>query len=278
MIDDPDGPVDYAELGSGQTIVFVPGSCSTGAAWRPVIARLNGSYRVVTTSLSGYGGTAERRHAGDRSIGPVVAALGSVVKRAGGRVHLVGHSFGGLVGLGLALRDRAQLASLTIFEAPAPGMLAVHGQDDHLAAFTTMTDQYIQAHNRGDRNAIATMIDFYGGAGTFASWPPSVRAYAETTTFTNVLDWTSAYAFKPDLAALAALTLPITVVVGAASHPSVVAANRLISEDIPGSAFVTVDEASHFMIATHADAVARVVTAMVQSAEACDADPCRSAR
>lgn len=55
--------------GSGPTIVLLPGSCSTGAAWRPVIAAWNDRFRTVTTSLLGYGGTAERRTAADPSSG-----------------------------------------------------------------------------------------------------------------------------------------------------------------------------------------------------------------
>jgi pimeloyl-ACP methyl ester carboxylesterase len=68
MIEEPAGRIDYDETGDGPTIIFVPGSCSTGAAWRPVIAALNGGFRCVTTSLLGYGGTAERRPARDASI------------------------------------------------------------------------------------------------------------------------------------------------------------------------------------------------------------------
>jgi pimeloyl-ACP methyl ester carboxylesterase len=40
--------------------------------------------------------------------------LESVVRRAGSRVHLVGHSFGGLVALAVALRKQVRLASLLI--------------------------------------------------------------------------------------------------------------------------------------------------------------------
>jgi pimeloyl-ACP methyl ester carboxylesterase len=60
MIGDARGPIDYEEGGNGPTIVLVPGSCSTGTAWRPVIGALGDGVRCVTTSLLGYGGTAER--------------------------------------------------------------------------------------------------------------------------------------------------------------------------------------------------------------------------
>jgi len=44
------------------------GSCSTGAAWRPVEAQWEGRFRCVTTSLLGYGRTIERRTDGDTAI------------------------------------------------------------------------------------------------------------------------------------------------------------------------------------------------------------------
>ena len=58
-----------------------------------------------------------------------------------------------------------------------------------------MTEAYFTDFDGGKVEAIAAMIDFYGGAGTFASWPPRVRAYAVETTAINILDWASAYGF-----------------------------------------------------------------------------------
>ena len=38
MIDEAQGRSDHDECGSGPALVLPPGSCSTGAAWRPKIA------------------------------------------------------------------------------------------------------------------------------------------------------------------------------------------------------------------------------------------------
>jgi len=171
MIEDARGRIDYEECGAGPTIVLVPGSCSTGAAWRPVIAASNGRFRYVTTSLLGYGGTVERRTASDPAISHEAEILESVVRRAGGRPHLVGHSFGGLVALAVAVRNKVPLASLVILEAPAPEVLRDRGEREHYRAFREMTKAYFAAFEGGNAEAIAAMIDFYGGAGTYASWP-----------------------------------------------------------------------------------------------------------
>lgn len=113
-IADACGDIDYQECGDGPAVVLVPGSCSPGAAWRPVMSTLDNCFRCVTTSLLGYGGTAERRALDDASIWHEVDALEAVIRKAGDTVHLVGHSFGGLVAIAMALRERVLLASLTV--------------------------------------------------------------------------------------------------------------------------------------------------------------------
>src|SRR5262245_25618168 len=81
-IEEARGRIDYDESGSGPTVVLAPGSCSTGAAWRSVIGAWNGQFRCVTTSLLGYGGTAERRTAGDHGIAHEAKVLESEIGRA----------------------------------------------------------------------------------------------------------------------------------------------------------------------------------------------------
>ena len=263
MIDDVGGPVEYDDCGAGPTVVLVPGSCSTGAAWRPVIAAWEGQFRCVTTSLLGYGRTAERRTAADPCISHEAEALEAVIRKTGGPVHLVGHSFGGVVALAVALRNRVPLASLSIVEAPAVELLRESDEHQHYRAFRQMSEAYFADFENGNQEAIASMIDFYGGAGTYASWPPRVRAYAVETTPVNILDWASAYDFALSETALAAIQIPTLVLRGGASHPAMQRANELLGTHIKGASLLTIAGAAHFMIATHAAEVARAVAHLV---------------
>lgn len=258
--------IEYRNTGAGPTVVLAPGSCSTGAAWRPVLAHLE-HVRAITMSLPGYGATAERRTAEDHSIAPVAEALEEVITRAGGPVHLVGHSFGGLAALAVALRGNVPLLSLNIFEAPAVGALFAPQEQAHLAAVRAMTDAYFQSHRSGEPEAIATMIDFYGGPGTWAALPETVRAYSTATTAVNLIDWEGAYGFKLDQDRLAPLAgLRTCVAVGERSHPAIVRANALIAQWLPGAIFVTIPSAAHFMITTHPNEVAALIKKQLSQA------------
>jgi len=268
MIEHPRGRIDCEVAGAGPTIVLVPGSCSTGAAWRPVVAAWDGRFRCVTTSLLGYGGTAERRTLQDPSIWHEADVVEEVVRAAGEPVHLIGHSFGGLVALAVAGRDRVCLKSLVVIEAPAADLLRQNGDHAHYRAFREMTQGYFTAYAAGDAQAIAAMIDFYGGPGTFAAWPPRVRDYAVATTAVNILDWASGYGFALSPAALAEVEIPVLVLWGGKSHAAVRHANALLAAHMKHAVGTKLEGAAPFMIATHPNRVARLVADHVLAAEA----------
>lgn len=252
------GSIEFQESGQGPTIIFAPGSCSTGAAWRPTIAQLSGA-RAITTSLCGYGGTAERRCTEDQSIASVAGALEDVIFRAGEPVHLVGHSFGGLVGLAVALRGKTRLLSLTIFEAPAVGMLNNDRYRSLFLEVQRMTSAYAADFDAGTPDAIAAMIDFYGGPGCWAAMPRAVQDYAMHTTAVNLRDWQNAYAFAPGEELINLAGLPLSVVVGERSHPAIVKANMLIAQAAPGATYKEIPGAAHFMVVSHPTESAAII-------------------
>jgi pimeloyl-ACP methyl ester carboxylesterase len=272
MIEDVRGNIDYDESGQGPTIVLVPGSCSTGAAWRPVISQWQNRFRCVTTSLLGYGGTAERRTLVDSDIRHEAEILELVIRRAACPVHIVGHSFGGLSALAVALRNRVPLLSLAILEAPAPEILRQMGEYSQYRSFREMTDIYFSLFQAGDRNAIQQMMDFYGGAGTFASWPQRVRDYAIETTATNILDWASGYGFRLTRPSLTKIDIPTLVLWGENSHPAVQRTNQLLAQCTRASA-VTIGGAAHFMVSTHPEEVARTLEQHASAAARPDPQP-----
>ncbi|MFC3723525.1 hypothetical protein [Neoaquamicrobium sediminum] len=53
--------IDYVEVGSSPTVLFVPGSYRTHAAWRPIQKVRVRRYRIAGISHCGYGTTLATR-------------------------------------------------------------------------------------------------------------------------------------------------------------------------------------------------------------------------
>lgn len=267
MINEIRGTIDYAEFGEGPTVVFVPGSISTGAAWKPILTHIGGCFRCVTTNLLGYGGTKERRSPGNASMVYEAEILKSVVRRTGQPVHLVGHSFGGLTAIAVALRRQVPILSLLVIEAPAMQILWHTGEHEHYRAFRQMTDAYFAEARLGRNDAIERMVDFFGGADTFAGWPQRVRDYAMQTTKTNLLDFEAAYDFETTPIALGNVDLPALILRGALSHPAMQRVNELLAYYMPYAVGASINRTAHFMISTHPKELAEAIAGHVNANE-----------
>lgn len=265
MLAHPQGAVEYQELGSGPTIVFVPGSFSTGAAWRHVVKPLAERYRIITTSLLGYGDTQERRRPGAAAIEAEVDVLQAVVAQANAPVHIVGHSFGAWVALVYAMRCPAPPLSLTLLEPPAPTVLELAGETELNRQFHAMTDAYITAWQNGDTQSARNVIDFYGGAGSFDAFPAHMREYVVAQTPTNILDWECAYTDIPTKEELGHAAMPTLLVYGEKSHPAVQRSNTLLSQYLPHASLVTLAGANHFMIGTHPTELSQLIGHHIQT-------------
>lgn len=258
--------VDYDEAGAGPCLVFVPGSFSTTAAWRPIADILKDRFRIVATSLLGCGGTVERRNSGDTSIDHEADIVEAVIARTGGPVHLIGHSFGAVVAIAVAFRQRVRLASLTLIEAVACNLLQQNGDGELYAEAQDMSAAYAEAYLAGEKDAARRVIDFWAGAGSFDRLPPKIRDYAVRTTPANILDWQSGYAFDPSLRDYAALDIPVLVLRGAQGHPVARRISEILARTIPRGRLADIADASHFMIASHPREVAALIEEHVSAA------------
>jgi pimeloyl-ACP methyl ester carboxylesterase len=251
--------VEYAERGQGPALLLVPGSFGTGAGWKPVMDKLGQGYRFVTTSLLGYGATAERRPLGNSSTSRQIDALDAVFQRIGAPAHIVAHSYGGLCALAHALQGRNKPATLTLVEANPLGILRTAGDEAHYAMFIAMREVYFAEFAAGKADAARHVIDFYGGTGAFDAFPQKVREYVIATTASNVLDWTSGTPFAPPLRDYARMRIPTLIIRGGNGHPAMLRIAELLATHIPGANLTTIDDGSHFLPATHAGELASLI-------------------
>lgn len=168
------------EAGTGDPVVCLHASASTGGQWRALMERLAPAWHVIAPDQFGYC----RRTPQERIEGFVLADeldwLAPVLGRAGERVHLVGHSYGGLIAMLAALRWPARVRSLALYE-PACWSVAVRDDPTHPAAIEL--DRVGASVIRGvETGALETtaadFVDYWSGQGAWASMPPERRQAA----------------------------------------------------------------------------------------------------
>jgi len=244
--------VDFQESGDGPIVIFVPGSFSTPAAWRPVMKLLPQGYRMIATALCGYGDTSETRTADDRDIAHEVRVIEQVVAHAGGgKVHLVGHSFGGTVVFAAALAGNIDVASIATFEANPLGLMRHSATPALFAETRAMSRDYEAAHAAGEIDAAKRIIDFWGRDGSFDALPENVQNYCRQTAYANVLDWHSAFGFDTVPQDYAAFDVPVLLVRGALANPVIVAITDVLGGALPNMRAEIIDGAGHFLISSH---------------------------
>jgi len=248
--------VDYVESGAGETVLFVPGSYSTPAAWRPIQKLLPPRWRFVATSLCGYGGTDETRSVDDFAMAHELRLVEAVGRCAAGPVHLVGHSFGATVALAAALKGTVEVVSLALFEAN-PLTLLRHGPHHALFDGTWRVGREFEAAVQAqERDAPARIIDYWGGAGAFEAMPAGVQDYCRQTAPANVLDWRTVFSFEMTTGDCARVDLPVLLVRGGLANAAMVAITDILAAHLPRVRPAAVPNASHFLITTHAAACA----------------------
>ena len=252
---------DLKEEGEGPSVLLLPGSYATPAAWKGVRGALKTKLRMFSTSLPGYGTTPEIRPVGDDSIDHLVEFVGQVVEEIDDQVHVIGHSWGAQILLAAILKQRIKPLSLLCFEANPIFACPTQGQfpwrsdiDDMVRRFETAL-----AHERAD--AASIIIGFYSHTGNFHEMPANVRAFCRSSAPTNLRDWRSAATFTPSFELFSSFDLPVTLVRGRETPVPVVDVNQQLCAHIAGAIERIVEGADHFLISTHPDDCAAILDA-----------------
>lgn len=223
---------DLGPAGREPALLFVHGHPFDRSMWRGQLARF-ASRRVIAPDLRGYGASTGTVTAWADLADDLVDLMDALrVPRA----VVVGLSMGGQIALDLVVRHPDRVAGLLLADTSAtaepdrPGRLAAadrlrrEGMDPY-----AVENLYRMVRPGAAAAAAAHVLAMMRGA------DPTGAAAAQR-----------ARADRPDqLAALARIAVPTTVVVGADDHFTPVADARTIADGIPGATLVVIDGAAH---------------------------------
>ena len=244
-------------VGAGEPALCVHGSLATSATWRRTAANLEGAgVRLVALDLPGWGESEPEPEDCPDLFEYEARAIEAVARAQDGPVHLVGHSYGGNLALYVALRGRIAVRSLVLFE---PTLVQLLRGTPPYREIEHFVGEYRRAHAAGDKWAVRSVIDLWGGAGAFDAMPENARNAIAAWVPHNLRHWEPAFQRHGEFERLETLRIPTTLVVSERAHPTARLVVRRLEERIAGSRVLEIAGANHFMIFTHPVETARIV-------------------
>lgn len=169
----------HVEAGTGTPVVLLHSSLGSKSQWTPLVQRLSSRYRVVALDLCGYGDhEAPTMPLRDFTLDDEIAFLArrlDALVGAGTRIHLVGHSYGGVIALRWARCQPERVASLVLYEPVVFNVL--DSEEDARATVDRLARDVADLVASGRRyDAARSFVDFWNGQGSFAGLPLPAQA------------------------------------------------------------------------------------------------------
>jgi pimeloyl-ACP methyl ester carboxylesterase len=247
----PDGTriADFVS-GDGPPLVLVHGAAADHTTFRAVEPILARRHRVHAIDRRGRGASGDGpAYAIDREYEDLAEVVDALAAEGGDPVDVLGHSYGGRLGLGAALRTTS-IRQLVVYEgAPAPPD-APYQEPELLSRLQSLADA-----GRNEELLMTFLSEVVGmNAADLEAyranpvWPARVAAAP-----TIVREVAAESSEAAGLDALGAVTVPVLQVLGGASRPAFRSATEALDARLADGRIVVIDGAKHAAHHTHAD-------------------------
>ncbi len=246
----------FCEEGTGSTVVCVHSSASSSGQWRSLMDALSDRYRVVAMDLYGYGKSPAWPGTRELLLEDEVALMAPILKDAD-KFHLIGHSYGGLIALKLALDDPARIASLTLYEPTCFFLLFVNESTNRAGReILAIRDETSHLVDIGDLDLAAKrFFDYWMGPGAWRKTPETSRLSIAKRMKKVRLEWQTAFDKPLSSARISALPMPVLLLTGEKSTAAARGVVRVLHSLLPHAKVVKLPGLGHMGPVTHPDKV-----------------------
>ena len=242
-------------------------SASSGRQWAALAGALADELTVLTPDLLGYTEQTAWPAGAPLSLDDEVGHLAPLITAQAGRIHLLGHSYGGAVALQVALRWPDRIRSLTLYE-PVRFRLLLDSP-----AMTPLAYEVIRLARSVQRmagpapaDAAARFVDYWSGEGAWAKTSPA-RQQALGLRMTKVgAEFTAAIEDGAQEADYARLRMPVRLLGGDRSPAPVRVILERLAHLLPNAERVTLSGLGHMGPVQAPERIALALPSIVREA------------
>jgi len=261
---------NYIDKGNGEPIVFIHGGLEDYRTWDAQIDTFSKSYRIVSYSRRfnfPNQNTNEVKEFSAKTEAEDLAAI--IIKLKIAPVHLVGHSYGGLISLFLIKQHPELVRSLTLSEPALISWLPdiAGGKILYDNFYNQLWKPVKQAFEIKDTLAVLkqTLI-YFAGEDILDKLPPEVK----TQFIVNIPEWHS-IAYSPDAFPdfkkkyLKDIKVPVFLLSGGQTLPMLQLTNKELKSVLPNAQQYHLDEGTHDYWVTHPHQMGQALLSFLQT-------------
>ena len=252
-------------LSSSAPAVLLHSGGMSSRQWRLLHDTLAVDRVVVTPDFIGCGADAAFVDDPAFDFKDDVDRIAHVVTNLGEPVHLVGHSYGGLVALCVARRLPMLVRSLCVYEPVALGVLHDANDVEGLGDLEHFTREPIFSDEArgGGADWLQAFVDYWNGAGSWQALSSSSREEFMRVGRKAFREAQSLGRDRTTAAGWSVIEAPTLVLTGKQTPVAARRVCELIAAALPAAQLVRIEGAGHMGPLTHADVVNAAIAAQI---------------
>lgn len=242
----------YEQKGSGDPIVFIHGSYATTSTWKALVEALSVNHHCICIKLPGHNGMPDPDDFANPSIETELSIVEQVTTKLTNKpIHLVGHSYGGVVALSQAIKKSLNICQLSLFEPVSSWVLEAAGDVEMTSRVQTFTAKYRDDAINSLPSVCGQVIDFWCGSNTYQALPDFVKQSMAPLVKNNLRHWDIGDALTHTLKDLHKMEIQTQIICGSESNPVAHAIAKHLHANLSNSHVHTINGANHFLVTTH---------------------------
>ena len=258
--------IAYLDRGKGDAVILCHCSSASHKEWLPLIASLEGHWRVLAPDFIGYGRSGawpgDRVFTGQADVNVLL----KLAKKAGRKLHLVGHSYGAVMALLSARELGPKVKSLALVEPVAFNLLRVEKRPEW-AEIERLGVQVLGAVAKGDdRAAAAHFMRYWLGRFRWFIAPEKFKAAVTATIPKVALEFMIALDADTSLDDYTGVAAPTLLIAGSKTRVPVRAVTDMLAATLPNASLEILKGAGHMSPFTHPSELNRSILGFLAAA------------